>query len=57
MECKYICKYCGAKTSTRDEVCPTCKDKMYLLREIRAMLMPYYEIKQEMEREKKDDCR
>lgn len=54
MECKYICKYCGAKTSTRDEMCPTCKDKMYLIREIRAMLMPYYKQKQEIERERKD---
>lgn len=42
MEVKHICKYCGAKTTNSMEVCTNCDKKIPLIRQIRAMLMPYY---------------
>lgn len=36
------CKYCGAKAYNGNDVCYLCMEKLRLLRQIRAMLMPYY---------------
>lgn len=39
---KHICKYCEAETSNSNGVCPHCAEKIPLIRQIKAMLMPYY---------------
>lgn len=49
----YYCKYCGAKTECL-EMCKTCRDKVILWRQIKAMLMPYYESKKARERAMKN---
>lgn len=36
-----ICKYCGSKTYNPECICPDCKEKLVLIRQIKAMLMPY----------------
>jgi hypothetical protein len=46
-----ICKYCGSKTQHGSEICTVCYSKLRLIRQIREMLMPYYERK--LAREKK----
>lgn len=47
---KYICKYCGTTTTSKDRVCPQCLEKLTLIRNIKAMLMPYYLRKKEREK-------
>ncbi len=49
---KHICKYCGTNTTSADRICPGCMEKLILIRNIKAMLMPYY--KRKKEREKKN---
>lgn len=44
-----ICTYCGAKT-TYCGVCGHCNEKLLLIRQIKAMLMPYYLSKKERDR-------
>ena len=36
-----VCKYCGCKTKNASEICSSCNEKLRLIRQIRAMLMPY----------------
>ena len=52
---KYTCKYCEAETGNSSEVCQYCSEKIPLVRQMRAMLMPYYKSKKEIEREKQND--
>jgi hypothetical protein len=48
---KYKCKYCGAKQTNPDGVCYFCLEKIRLIRQIKAMLMPYYKSKKEREKQ------
>ena len=37
------CKYCNAETNNKKSgICSECMNKIYLIRQIKAMLMPYY---------------
>lgn len=46
---RHKCKYCEAETSNVSEVCQYCAEKIPLVRQIRAMLMPYYKSKKARE--------
>lgn len=46
----YICKHCDAVTDNPQFVCKKCSDKIVLIRKIKAMLMPYYKLKQDMKK-------
>lgn len=47
---QYVCKGCGALTGNSDRICIRCRDKVADIRTIKAMLMPYYNLKKELER-------
>ena len=49
-EKKHICKYCEVATTNSNRVCHYCAEKIPLIREIRALLMPYYISKKEREK-------
>lgn len=49
----YNCKYCGSEMTTLD-ACPSCRVKLKLIRDIKAMLLPTYERKKAKEREVMD---
>lgn len=49
MRKKYICKYCESVTHNGGRVCSHCLEKLYLIRQSKAMLMPYYISKKEKE--------
>lgn len=51
MKKKYTCKYCEAETPNKNRVCQYCAEKIPLVRQIRAMLMPYYISKKAREKE------
>ena len=44
MENPYICKYCGQKTANYGRICTSCREKLVLIRQIKAMLRPYAKI-------------
>ncbi len=46
----YICKYCKGSTSSPELICWSCREKLELIRKIKAMLKPSYDIKKELER-------
>lgn len=39
---RHSCKYCERPTTNASEVCQYCSEKIPLVRQIKAMLMPYY---------------
>lgn len=39
------CKYCDSLTTKADRICPSCEEKLILIRQIKAMLAPYVEKK------------
>ena len=47
------CKYCGGKTHNID-MCTQCKEKILLIRKIKAMIRPYYNSKKARERLEKE---
>lgn len=48
---EHICKYCGSKiTGGGTEMCTHCREKIPLIRQIKAMLMPYYKSKKAREK-------
>ena len=42
------CPYCGGKTHNID-MCTQCKEKLLLIRKIKAMIRPYYDRKKARE--------
>ena len=45
-----ICKYCESKTPNQDGICRRCKELIVMIRQIKAMLMPYYRSKKAREK-------
>ena len=52
----HYCKCCGKKTCCID-FCENCRMKYKLLRQIKAMLMPYYISKKEREKRNESKTR
>ena len=45
------CKYCDSQTNNKKSgICSECMSKIYQIRQIKSMLMPYYLRKKEREK-------
>ncbi len=49
---KRHCKYCGCRVTNQSDMCPSCTEKLRLIRKIRAIV---FTIKHNAEREKLHD--
>ena len=47
---RYICTICNTVTDNPKRLCHKCREKVDRIRTIKAMLMPYYQLKQELQK-------